>query len=92
MKIFTEKVRYAIASLYELAKVYSQNLVIQKKDISKSQNIPENFLEQLLLILKRHGLIESIRGAKGGYKLKKPPEEISIFDIITAGMQPAEGA
>lgn len=84
MKIFTEKVKYAIASLFELAKNYEQDLVVQKKEISKKQNIPESFLEQLLLILKRHNLVESIRGAKGGYKLKRPPDKISIFDIISA--------
>lgn len=84
MKVFTEKVKYAIASLFELAKNYEQDIVMQKKEISKKQNIPESFLEQLLLILKRHNLVESIRGAKGGYKLKRPPEKISIFDIISA--------
>lgn len=84
MKIFTEKVKYAIASLFELAKIYDQDSVMQKKEISKNQNIPESFLEQLLLILKRHNLVESIRGAKGGYKLKRPPSEISIFDIVSA--------
>lgn len=84
MKIFTEKVKYAIASLFELAKIYDSDSVMQKKEIAKNQNIPESFLEQLLLILKRHNLVESIRGAKGGYKLKRPPEKISIFDIISA--------
>ncbi len=84
MKIFTEKVKYAIASLFELAKIYEQNSVMQKKEIAKKQNIPESFLEQLLLILKRHNLVESIRGAKGGYKLKRSPSEISIFDIVSA--------
>lgn len=84
MKIFTEKVRYAIASLFELAKIYDQDSVLQKKEIAKKQNIPESFLEQLLLILKRHNLVESIRGAKGGYKLKRPPSEISIFNIVSA--------
>lgn len=84
MKIFTEKVKYAIASLFELAKIYDQDSVMQKKEISKNQNIPESFLEQLLLILKRHNLVESIRGAKGGYKLKRPPSEISIFNIVSA--------
>lgn len=84
MKIFAEKVKYAIASLFELAKNYDQDSIMQKKEISKNQNIPESFLEQLLLILKRHNLVESIRGAKGGYKLKQPPEKISIFDIVKA--------
>jgi Rrf2 family protein len=84
MKIFTEKIKYAIASLFELAKIYDQGSVMQKKEISKNQNIPESFLEQLLLILKRHNLVESIRGAKGGYKLKRSPTEISIFNIVSA--------
>lgn len=81
MKIFSEKVKYGIAAMFELAKNYSKE-VIKIKDIANAQNIPQNFLEQLLVLLKRHDLVESVRGAMGGYRLKKPPHQISVLDII----------
>ena len=83
MKVFSEKVRYGVAAMFELAKNYPKEAV-QIKDISSAQEIPQSYLEQFLLILKRENLVESTRGAKGGYKLKKPPEEIEIIDIILA--------
>jgi Rrf2 family protein len=55
---------------------------IQIKDIASTQNIPQNYLEQLLSILKKAGLVESMRGSQGGYKLNKPADQIKIIDII----------
>jgi len=81
MKIFSKKVRYGLAALFELAKNYNMGF-IQIKDIASAQNIPQNYLEQLLSILKKAGLVESMRGSQGGYKLSKPAEKIKIIDII----------
>ena len=81
MKIFSKKVRYGLAALFELAKNYNMGF-IQIKDIASAQNIPQNYLEQLLFILKKAGLVESMRGSKGGYKLNKPADQIKIIDII----------
>jgi Rrf2 family protein len=81
MKIFSKKVRYGLAALFELAKNYNMGF-IQIKNIASAQNIPQNYLEQLLSILKKAGLVESMRGSQGGYKLSKPAEKIKIIDII----------
>ena len=81
MKIFSKKVRYGLAALFELAKNYNMGF-IQIKDIASAQNIPQNYLEQLLSLLKKAGLVESMRGSHGGYKLNKPADKIKIIDII----------
>jgi len=50
--------------------------------ISKAQNIPERFLEQILLLLKRAGYLKSKKGQRGGYFLAKPPAEINVAEVI----------
>ena len=50
--------------------------------ISKSQVIPQRFLEQILLLLKRAGYLKSKKGPKGGYYLAKPPAEINVAEIV----------
>jgi Rrf2 family cysteine metabolism transcriptional repressor len=52
------------------------------KDISAAQDIPERFLEQILLLLKRAGYLRSRKGPNGGYVLAKPPEKISVAEVI----------
>jgi len=81
MKIFSKKVKYGLAALFELAKNYNMGF-IQIKDIASAQEIPQNYLEQLLSLLKKAGLVESMRGSQGGYKLNKPADQIKIIDII----------
>lgn len=51
-------------------------------DISDQQNIPRKFLEQILLDLKRHGLLESRRGKNGGYALLKPADMITFGEVL----------
>jgi Rrf2 family cysteine metabolism transcriptional repressor len=52
------------------------------KDISAAQDIPERFLEQILLMLKRAGYLRSRKGPNGGYILAKPPDKISVAEVI----------
>ena len=82
MKLST-KGRYSVTALYELALHYGEG-VVPLKTIAKSQGISENYLEQLMASLRRAGLVESVRGAQGGYTLAHPPEEVTIGQIITA--------
>ncbi|MHA1293632.1 MAG: RrF2 family transcriptional regulator [Promethearchaeota archaeon] len=81
MKVFSEKINYGLLALFELAKNRHKGF-IQIKEIAASQNIPQNYLEQLLIMLKKGDLVESMRGAQGGYRLKKPANEIKIIDLI----------
>ncbi len=78
---FTAKEDYGIRAVLDIA-LNSNNAPIQAKEIASRQDIPEQFLEQLLATLRRSGIIRSIRGASGGYDLAKPAAQISIGEII----------
>ena len=82
MKLST-KGRYSVTALYELALHYGEG-VVPLKTIAKTQQLSENYLEQLMVPLKRAGLVESVRGAQGGYTLARAPEDVTIGRIITA--------
>ncbi len=83
------KSQYGLQAMLHLALNYLGG-VVQISDIASSQNIPIRFLEQLLLPLKKKGLIASQRGVNGGYSLLKHPSDISIYDIIEALEGPIE--
>jgi len=81
MSGISSKGMYGLAAMYQL--MQSDNgVAVQIKEIAEKANIPKNYLEQILVILKREGLVKSIRGAHGGYMLEKNPEQIFIFDIL----------
>lgn len=80
MKI-TKKGEYALRALVDLALNYNKGLR-QIQDIVREEVIPEKFLEQILLVLKNAGFVQSKRGVNGGYFLNKPPNEISLGDVI----------
>jgi len=72
---------YALRALLVLGLHYKQP-VIRIQSISQQQNIPKRFLEQILNDLKSAGVVESKRGVAGGYRLARPPEEISLATVI----------
>ncbi|HOI83194.1 MAG: Rrf2 family transcriptional regulator [Campylobacterales bacterium] len=74
---------YGLAAMFELSKHYGSSH-IQIKEISLNLGIPQNYLEQLLSTLRKAGLVESVRGAGGGYKLARDPGEICCCDIVEA--------
>jgi len=78
---FTLRVEYAIKALVRLGLVEEPMSVPQ---ISAVENIPSTFLEQIFVRLRRAGLVNSIRGKKGGYTLALPPDEITVLDVIEA--------
>lgn len=82
MKLST-KGRYGLRALIDLA-VYSENETVSIASIASRQNISESYLEQLIAKLRKAGMVTSVRGAGGGYKLAKPAEEISVGDILRA--------
>lgn len=75
------KGRYGVTAMFDLAIKYGQGPV-SIKEISKSQDISESYLEQLFALLRKSGLIKSVRGAQGGYILANDPADISVGDII----------
>jgi len=72
---------YAIMALEELSTLNADE-VMAIKDIASNASIPKNFLEQILLSLRQNSILISIRGAKGGYRLNKKLEDISLKDIV----------
>ena len=82
MKLST-KGRYAMVALADLA-LQEEGTLLSLTDLSKRQNISLPYLEQLFVKLRRAGLVESVRGPGGGYRLAKPCAEIRVADILTA--------
>jgi len=80
MKI-SQKGLYALQAMMMLARRYNQG-AIRIRDIAYEEDLPEKFLELILLELKNARLVESARGAKGGYQLRRSPEEIYLSEII----------
>ncbi len=78
------KIRYATKAVLELALRYKTNTPVQIGTIAKLQNIPHNFLLQLLIRLKNAGVVNSSRGISGGYYLSKDPSKISLADVVRA--------
>jgi len=77
------KGRYGARLMLELALCYGKGPVLLK-DIAKRQEISEGYLEHLLPLLKATGLINSSRGAHGGYTLAKAPSEITLKEVVQA--------
>ena len=77
----SSKTVYAIAALQELGDVQEKK-VLKIKDIAAKASIPQNFLEQILLELKKQGLLISVKGAHGGYKLAKDLKDITLKDVV----------
>ncbi len=80
---FSIKGEYGILAALEIAMHLDQG-PIQVRKIARQQGIPVRFLEQVMSALKKAGLVESIRGAQGGYRLTKPAEEIRLADLLQA--------
>ena len=68
--------------LLDLALYGSNDSPRMLKDVANSQNISEKYLSRLVIDLRRAGLISSVRGAGGGYKLARPPKMITVLDVL----------
>jgi Rrf2 family protein len=76
------KGEYASRAMLELSLRYPEGRLVHIREISAAQRIPERFLEQILLMLKRTGYLNSKKGQHGGYFLAKPPSAISVAEVI----------
>jgi Rrf2 family cysteine metabolism transcriptional repressor len=81
MKV-SAKDEYACFAVLELALRYDPDTPIRVQQIAERQNVPAKFLFQIMQVLKRVGLVRSKRGTDGGYVLARPPEEITVGDVI----------
>ncbi len=78
----TSKSRYAVVALAELARSGAEPVPIGQ--IAERRGMPVQFLEQLFSTLRRAGILDSRRGAKGGYTLARPPEQITVLEVVQA--------
>ncbi|MBT4263501.1 MAG: Rrf2 family transcriptional regulator [Deltaproteobacteria bacterium] len=80
MKI-TTKCRYGIRAMVEISRNYSVRPTT-RREIASSQELDNSYLENILLDLKNNGIVRSIRGVKGGFVLNRPPESITLLEIV----------
>jgi Rrf2 family protein len=80
MKV-SQKGLYALQALMVLARRYPESTV-KIREIAEGEKLPEKFLELILLELNHARIVESVRGAKGGYRLKRSPSKIFLGEII----------
>ncbi|OHD56341.1 MAG: hypothetical protein A2Y33_12095 [Spirochaetes bacterium GWF1_51_8] len=80
MKISTRS-RYGLRLMFELGLRYHEPLV-QLKVIADTQQISEKYLSQIIIPLRAAGLVESVRGSQGGYRLAKTPQSITVREVI----------
>ncbi|HOG46336.1 MAG TPA: Rrf2 family transcriptional regulator [Anaerolineae bacterium] len=80
---FSAKEQYGLRAMAELASRYGQGQVALS-EVAQSQGISLATLEQVVAPLRRAGLLESTRGASGGYALARPPQAISVGDVLRA--------
>jgi len=77
------KVEYALRVLAQLGRYYGAPQLAHIEDLAEAENVPSNYLVQILNELRNGGVITSRRGKQGGYALAKDPEEISLFDVMS---------
>lgn len=83
------KTRYGVRAVFDLA-FHNAAGATQAKDIARREGIPLRYLEQIFQDLKRAGIVDSRRGPRGGYSLRKPPAEIRLGDVVRALQGPLE--
>ena len=76
------KAEYACLAIIALAERRHETRPLPIREIADAKEIPATFLTQILLKLKSAGLVVSTRGSSGGYRLARPPEEISLIDVL----------
>ncbi|MGI9256564.1 MAG: RrF2 family transcriptional regulator [Salinispira sp.] len=72
---------YGLSALIELTPSYNQKSR-QIREIANKHNIPQHYLEQILLVLRKAGIVESYRGAHGGYALARHPSQIQVLEVM----------
>ena len=76
------KTAYGVVALLELGSIHPSGQLLQVAEIARRQGIPERYLEQMLTALRRGGLLHSIRGPRGGYRLARPPAQIHLHEVV----------
>jgi Rrf2 family protein len=83
------KTRYGVRAIFDIA-YHGHSNTAQAKDIAERQDIPLRYLEQIFQDLRKAGLVDSKRGPRGGYTLRRDPAELSLGDIVRALQGPID--
>ncbi|MBM4010654.1 MAG: RrF2 family transcriptional regulator [Planctomycetota bacterium] len=86
------KTEYAALAVVELARRIDSPTPVRIREICTAQGVPPRFLVHILLQLKAAGIVMSVRGAAGGYRLAKAPGEVTLLDVLEAVDGPADAA
>jgi len=78
----TTRTRYGLRALIEMGRKFNEG-TLSIKELATCQNLSAKYLEQIFMPLKAAGIVKSIRGSKGGYRLARPPEDIKLHEIVT---------
>lgn len=79
---FSAKTQYGLVALMDLATAHPGGELVQTGEICRRHAIPERYLEQMLTALRKGGYLRSIRGPRGGFQLSRPPEQISVEEVV----------
>ncbi len=77
------RTRYGARAALEIARSWGAKHV-KRREIAERQHISDSYLENILIALKAHGLVKTIRGAHGGFSLTRPPDRISLLELFRA--------
>jgi Rrf2 family transcriptional regulator, cysteine metabolism repressor len=77
----TSKSPYAVLALAELARVGGE-APVPIGELARRRDVPVQFLEQLFAVLRRAGILSSQRGVKGGYRFARPPESVTVLEVV----------
>lgn len=81
MKLST-KCRYGARAMVEIARNFNSGVPTKRKDITAHQGVPGSYLENILISLKNSGLVITVRGPKGGFSLRRPPQQITMLEVV----------
>jgi Rrf2 family transcriptional regulator, cysteine metabolism repressor len=78
---FSAKTEYGLVALIDLAAAHASGELVQTGEICRRHGIPERYLEQMLTALRKGGYLQSIRGPRGGFRLARSPERITLAEV-----------
>lgn len=88
MDSWDSKAEYALAAAADLAAHYAPGLPVKVSEIARRTGAPPKYLTQLLPRLRSSGLVSSTKGPRGGYRLMRPPDRISVAEVLSAVSTP----
>lgn len=77
------KGEYGLLAIVDIA-MQPRDTAVQAVQIAERHDIPKQYLDQLMMLLRKAGLIESLRGRQGGYRLARAPRNITLLDVVQA--------